>query len=561
MKKIDLLLEISNKFPIINDKDPLYHLITTFDDIKNVYNGYDNHNKIFYFNKENIHKILYDEEKILELNKKEYIINSNNKINLSELFYLSLLILDSVIINYKYPSEYLTLIFNYLNNICKENFIQKIILSKILLILIDNLNNCDDNNNEKVSEMKNTINQNLRECINSYCNQNNEKKIKIDTITKIYTIKKIDTIYSEIIIFLITENKFSEYEYCINIIKQLDLENINITSTILKRLDDVINKGNEYMKNYIIKESKDLLEDNIINFFYIFCKLIFKNPTYIYQNDFLRDNFKNFKKLLNGNIVNCSDFKKKQKISELIKFFHLHYSNNDTSNLPKDSKSNFFESLDNYKLNNTSKINIPSLNNINSISDSSSTIPNTSLNQKFNENVLKKIKFKINISSLYRVSYENISYEENKNLDEEYLNINNNKYINEISEKDEDIYKNYKGLLFFISEIENLISISKPKYRPVIKCKIERNEEEEKKRRNSKKLYYMNFYARFKNKFKNNKNQTFKDEDILVNSIDSKSRGFIYLINELCNDDYSNIDNNIEESISDYSDDNNKDSF
>ena len=68
----------------------------------------------------------------------------------------------------------------------------------------------------------------------------------------------------------------------------------------------------------------------------------------------------------------------------------------------------------------------------------------------------------------------------------------------------------------------------------------------------------MTFFARFKN---NNKNQRFKDENILENGIDSKSQGFFYLINELCNDNYNDNNNEflpllIDESSSDYSENN-----
>ena len=52
-----------------------------------------------YFNRDNIHNILYDEEKLIQIK-----INKNNR-NLSYYFYLSLLIKDKDIINYSYSID------------------------------------------------------------------------------------------------------------------------------------------------------------------------------------------------------------------------------------------------------------------------------------------------------------------------------------------------------------------------------------------------------------------------------------------------------------------------
>jgi len=78
---------ISN--PLQNSKDPIHNLISNFDEIKHIYNCNLKENKKFlYFNKEKIHKILYDLDEILRTDDKE-------DIKLSELFYFLLLLVDN----------------------------------------------------------------------------------------------------------------------------------------------------------------------------------------------------------------------------------------------------------------------------------------------------------------------------------------------------------------------------------------------------------------------------------------------------------------------------------
>ena len=120
--------------PFDNNKDPIHNLLSNFDEIKEICQNLiiNNNFKFLYFNKRKVHDILYEEEKI-------YPINYNDKIIFSELFYLSLLILDEEeTINYTFSIEYIKSV----NNIIKENKeikeLKKILISKIILILIYN---------------------------------------------------------------------------------------------------------------------------------------------------------------------------------------------------------------------------------------------------------------------------------------------------------------------------------------------------------------------------------------------------------------------------------------
>ena len=67
--------------------------------------------KIYYFNKNYIHKILYDKQELILLN------SNKSKNNLPYYFYLSLLIKDNPdIVNYSYSFEFIKEIYSNINN-------------------------------------------------------------------------------------------------------------------------------------------------------------------------------------------------------------------------------------------------------------------------------------------------------------------------------------------------------------------------------------------------------------------------------------------------------------
>ncbi len=91
MKNKLTLLKFCSKNTL--SKDPIYKLISKFDDIQFILNNYKTqYKKIFYFNG-NINNILREKEKT--------IIREKDLNNISELFYLSLLMdSDKSLINY-----------------------------------------------------------------------------------------------------------------------------------------------------------------------------------------------------------------------------------------------------------------------------------------------------------------------------------------------------------------------------------------------------------------------------------------------------------------------------
>ena len=251
--KIKICYKCTLYNPFDNNKDPIHNLLSNFDEIKEICQNLNINNnfKFLYFNKRKVHDILYEEEAI-------YPINYNDKIIFSELFYLSLLILDEEeTINYTFSIEYIKSV----NNIIKENKeikeLKKILISKIILILIYNFKG-EDQYDEDIygKEIKKLLKEN-KEIIKKNIRVFKDLNLKYNE-NDIYS-KKLDYIYMEIITALIKTNNFNDD--CIDIIEQLELDKIYITDTIFKGLSDLMNISNDYMKKYKINDIGDLMDE------------------------------------------------------------------------------------------------------------------------------------------------------------------------------------------------------------------------------------------------------------------------------------------------------------
>ena len=127
-------------------------------------------------------------------------------------------------------------------------------------------------------------------------------------------------------------------------------------------------------------------------------------------------------------------------------------------------------------------------------------------------------------------------------IDGNYDNLTEEDKINTLSEK---IYKNYKRLVAFIKEIEDYIKNSGIQFNPQIELELKKedvdiNENEE--AHEYKDLYNITCKSTFINQLQEGEVLSFRDENILVHSINGKSQGFINLINELNNEDYLDAD-------------------
>jgi len=180
-----------------------------------------------------------------------------------------------------------------------ENKLSKMILSKICIDLINNfksLENFEDEYIEEISrieeENKKIISDNLK--IFGNCGLGMEVEEFLE--------KNIEKIYADLFQSLIKNKKFENYEFIVNVMKRLDMENILITEKMYDELKDVLNKE-EFVKDYKIKNKEDIYDENKINFYFIILKYILKSSFYIYNLNFFFETRKIIINLLKSNEV------------------------------------------------------------------------------------------------------------------------------------------------------------------------------------------------------------------------------------------------------------------
>jgi hypothetical protein len=284
--KIDIFyIILLNSYLVIDEQsiDPICKLINNYKEMKTVLNRLDtfsentskiNITKFIYFNLNNIHKILYKNEEFITIK------NDKKKISFSVYFYLILLIeYEKDLVNYKYSIDFIRDL-NTLNKNNNNEVLKQFVISKIIIILIDNYRQIDSKEDYNEEELK------VMEDENNGIINKNKNLIKNLNIVLNDDITEIKDMYAEIIISLIQNNISDEY-FILNIINQLELENISITKTILDKLNSNFDNIKNFKNDYLILGVNDLLCDKKINFYYILLKFIYKNSIYIYQIPFL----------------------------------------------------------------------------------------------------------------------------------------------------------------------------------------------------------------------------------------------------------------------------------
>ena len=215
--------------------------IKNVDDVQKIYQKDLNSNlpkenkKIFYFNLNKIKRIKLNQKIIFD--KIDFLEGKDlDKINFSELFYLSLLVEDK---NFSFSLDYLKKINEISEN--QKYPEQNVILAKIILTLLKNF----DNNDEK--EILTEIEKTKLDLINN----NITKRVFFKNIKN----KSIEEIYSDIIIYLmkyIFDNKDKDKnEEILKIWNEihLNLEEFIINKTIYSNIIKFLN-NNEKMKNF-----------------------------------------------------------------------------------------------------------------------------------------------------------------------------------------------------------------------------------------------------------------------------------------------------------------------
>ena len=306
---------INNKSNFYTNRDPFYELFITFDDVnEKILNNNQHKNNIrhLYFGRNIIHNILYNYEQIISI---EY---DESKKSLDYLFYLDLLIDDNnSIINYTFSIDYIRILNNEKNNINGQY--KLVIISKIIIDLINNFKGTDDYVEEKHEEELTKI-----ENENKYIIKKN-KGVFENTEINFEENNKIDKIYIEIIEGLIKNRKFDDYEYTLNIMNQLELEEIYPTETMIDGLSKILNSHEDYIMDYIIRNSQDIYNEKKINFNYLLLKYTLKSPIYIYQLPFLLFTKKTILEELKKNKINFLNINNnlniKDKFYWILKFF------------------------------------------------------------------------------------------------------------------------------------------------------------------------------------------------------------------------------------------------
>ena len=564
--KIELYHLLCTNYPIYNSSDPICHLINSIEEVEEIYEKYPYESKkLFYFMKNDIHKLFFEKDFIFPFNSKDLeraLPKNSNKIKLSELFYLELLIRDEPeIINYSFDIDYIILINNKLFKKKIKNSVQCAIIARIILLLIDNYLNANEENLENIKELESIKKANLELIKNSL--ESNETLIMLNYTLDDFLDKKIEEIYLDIILYLIKNKKFSNDNDTYEIIEDLDLENISLTQTMYEGLFQILDENNDYLKYYRIENYPDFNEIKI-NFYYILIKLILKNFIYLSNIPFL---WKNFLK-----IINLRDFfifiRENPNYHKIIYFFGIYPGYNiyvslidrtieftmpeniieditpNNANIYNKTQGLDYGLFEENKITTIAKENSQTQN----IHDSEILDIKNKIDQIYDrcaQEILNNVTIILtpnkenNNDFTYRI--KEVRARKNKLQIEFFKDLLNN------LDKENKItyltYKNFELLLQFIEDIKEYIAQNELNYKPDIKLEFtkEFNYDEDKFfDEKYKYVYNITCISSFEVNEKDGKQKEYKfiDYDVLLNGIDGESNGFQYLINELCNDDY-----------------------
>ena len=301
-------------------EDPISFLLNDYREINSLL-PLEKSTKVFYFNKIKTHNILYDSDEIIE-------IKDRLRKDLSFDFYLSSLIdTEPELINYKF-------LINYVKEFSKikkykEGKYLNLIKSIITIKYINNYQNSDldeDIDSDGASLIKKESENWIQNHISFI--KENFPELKGDNIYEM----SIEKIYIDIIIYIIKNNKLSDYDFCYDIIEQIDLELIDIqfmeSEIKFNKILEILDTKNDYIKNYIIKNFEDIKDENKINCYYILMKYFFKSSIYIYYIPLL---FQVHKKIIE--FIKTKDFSsitfEKQSIKERFEYVIKAYSDLD----------------------------------------------------------------------------------------------------------------------------------------------------------------------------------------------------------------------------------------
>ena len=525
--------------------------------------------KLFNFAKKIIHKLFYANDFVFELEKNDlYQKNQKNyEIDLSELFYLELLIKDEPeIINYKYNIDYINEINNKLFNNSKEEDLRDLIGAKIIIDLINNYQNDDNNeseeeNGDKLQDLK----EKNKDIIKKILDQNdiaknleyeNNKKYTCDDILE----KNVEEIYVDIISLLIKNNYFSDFSKTKNLLEELNFKSIILTKVMVEKIIEILDENNKYLANYEINDINQFKEENI-NFYFLLIKYILKNSFFIYNIPFLKQNCSNIIKFFKIKAKEKNIFQRETSLIKKIEFITEYYLANIKEELSlMYIKNKSEQNLDVEFIQSDSRI----------MSSNDSNIENSQENdykkyielakQIFNEVIIilmhdksqeEKSIYKIkDIKVVVGNSKKSIFDNSKEKTKEEYLNYILTNIEKEKKDKKHTIYKNFELLIDFINDIKDYIAQNELYFKPDIYLHLTNasnnsydiTDTSDK----NKDVYNMTCTSYFAAEKKENNGKTkkykFNDFNVLINGIDEEPFGFVHLINELTNRDYKIVE-------------------
>jgi len=361
---------------VTNKKDPILKLYYNFsDEINNAHIL-----EYLYYNIDKIDTFLYINDKIVNI---QPLKESSDKLFFQYIFYLDLLINKNMnVTNFEFSIDIIKNIIE--KQIDDSKILKKQIISKIVIDLINSYISINGN----LNALK-TINiENSQKILNDNCDilrQINFGKKDIINIS-------LEELYIKIINSLFKSKKFEDYEYIYDLIKQINLEYINLTKEMLEKLLQILNSEESFIKEYIISKGDHFLDINKINFYYILLKYILKNSFYIYQIPFLLETKKIIMHSIKENTSLFTDINDKEfkgKIKYIITFLldSPHYISKYNSKLS-------FNEIDDLKIENINSIKTQSLISSNNNENNISNIYENS--SKENESQLKKTENGLN---------------------------------------------------------------------------------------------------------------------------------------------------------------------
>ena len=290
-------------------------LFSKFSDIYKIINI--NNKEALYFiyiNKRKISNILYIEDKVIN-----FPYNDNIKYLLDYYFYLSLLLNEDInLLDYKFSLDHINNLDNYQKSIDNNYKYKKIIIAKIIVRLINYykyIGLYKYNKDTEVYLIK-ILKENMN-VIKGNINIFNELDLNFDE--KYFINSELDTIYSDIILAFLKKHMLYDIKSEYFILIQMELKSIKLTKAMIEKISKEFNIENKNYKKYIIKNEIDLCNQEVINFYYILLKFIFKSNFFIYHFHFLL----NFRiiiiKLINRKIFFNVNEDDKDKLEYIIK--------------------------------------------------------------------------------------------------------------------------------------------------------------------------------------------------------------------------------------------------